>query len=377
MTTTAIITAIINEATGGPTHVGAAAAISNEDLWQAVVTRDKEYDGRFVYAVRSTGIYCRPTCPSRRPRREQASFFTAPTDARMEGYRACLRCLPDGPPDAGQSDLVRRACEYIREYDEQTPTLAQLGAALGASPSHLQRVFKHNTGLTPRQYAAAWKMERFKSLVKDGEDVSSAMYDAGFSSPSRLYENSEGQLGMTPAAYRKGAPGVTIYHAVVESPLGRLLVAATERGICSVKLGATASELTGELQSEFPAAKHLEDADRLGQWMGVIVKYLEGSLPRIDLPLDVRATAFQRRVWQLLQSIPYGETRTYQEVAQELGLINSSRAVGRACASNPTALVVPCHRVLRKDGGLGGYRWGLDRKEALLALESRGESRGR
>lgn len=352
------------------TPVEHATSDTEESSWRAVQDRDARYDGDFVYAVSSTGIYCRPSCPSRRPRRDRVRFFAGPEDAQRAGFRACLRCLPDGrAAESDSSELVRLACQHIRESQGRLPTLTELGNAVGVSPSHLQRTFKRTVGITPRQYGAAWRLDRFKSLVREDGDVASAIYGAGFGSSSRLYENAERRLGMSPGRYRKGAPGAAIQHTVVDSPLGKLLVAATERGVCSVKLGDSPDALESELLAEFPAAEHRTGDGPIQGWVEAIVEYLKGRQPSLDLPLDVRATAFQSRVWRLLQSIPYGETRTYQQVAQEMGLDRSSRAVGRACASNPTALVVPCHRVLRKDGGLGGYRWGLDRKEALLALE--------
>ena len=358
--------------------------LSNEDsparLWQAVQERDEGYDGRFVYAVRSTGVYCRPTCPSRRPGRDQVRFFTGPEDAEGAGYRACRRCLPHRPSRLSQqAELVRRACEYIRgrieEHPDGLPSLARLSEAAGVSPSHLQRVFKKETGLTPRQYAHAVRLERFKALLREGSDMSGAMLDAGFGSPSRLYEGANGQLGMTPGKYKKGGAGMTVNYLVTESSLGYLLVAATGQGVCSVKLGDGPSELLEELRAELPKASLQEGSEALRDWVGAVLEYLDGRRVGLDLPFDVQATAFQRRVWQLLQSIPYGETRTYQQLALEMGLGgNSSRAVGRACASNPVSLIVPCHRAVRKDGGLTGYRWGLERKEALLIME-RGERR--
>jgi AraC family transcriptional regulator of adaptative response/methylated-DNA-[protein]-cysteine methyltransferase len=349
---------------------------ANSELrWQAVEDRDRSYDGRFVYAVDSTGVYCRPTCPSRRPQQSRVHFFDGPEEAERAGYRACRRCLPDQPsPQSQQAELVRRVCDriadQIQEHPEGLPSLSQLSQAAGVSPSHLQRVFRKELGLTPRQYAHARRLERFKSLVRQGNGLSDAMFDAGFSSSSRLYESSGDHLGMTPGKYRKGGAGLTINHLVTGSTLGYLLVAATGQGVCSVKLGDEPARLVEELQAEFPGAVHQPGGEALEGWVGAVLEYLEGRLPELNLPLDVRATAFQRRVWQLLQSIPCGETRTYQQVALELGLGgNASRAVGQACASNPAALIIPCHRAVRQDGGLAGYRWGLERKAALLAME--------
>ncbi len=349
--------------------------IDAQSSWQAVQSRDEGFDGRFVYAVRSTGIYCRPSCPSRRPGPGQVRFFSGPEDAQEAGFRACLRCLPDlQPVESPYTELVRRACEYVRQATDNDPdglpTIAEVSRALETSPSRLQRAFKKETGVTLRQYGQARRLERFKSMVREGNGVTPAMYDAGYTSPSRLYEDSAAQLGMSPGQYDRGAPGATIYHTVAISPLGWLLVAATGQGVCAVKLGDEPSSLIEELFTEFPAARHLREEGRLQSWVSETLEYLEGRQPGLDLPLDVQATAFQRRVWQLLQAIPYGETRTYQEIARELGLENGSRAVGRACATNPVSLVVPCHRARRKDGGLAGYRWGLRRKKALQAMEA-------
>ncbi len=346
-------------------------------LWQAVQQRDPTYDGSVIYAVRTTGIYCRPTCPSRRPNRDNVRFFADSKEAQSAGYRACLRCLPDRPDQKSRnSDLVKRVCHqidsHLNEHPDSLPSLAQLSQAAGVSSSHLQRVFKKETGLTPRQYAHTGRLERFKSLVRDGNPVSAAMFDSGFSSSSRLYEDADGQFGMTPGRYKRGGAGTTIGYLFAESPLGSLLVAATGKGICSVKLGGDASVLLNDLQAEFPAADFQEGDETLRGWLALVLEYLEGERLGLDLPLDIQATAFQRRVWRMLQSIPYGETRSYQQMALDVGLTcNAGRAVGNACASNPVALVIPCHRAVRKDGSLGGYRWGLHRKEALIAMEDR------
>ena len=323
-----------------------------------------------MYAVRSTGIYCRPTCPSRRPAPHRVAFFNRIIEAEAAGFRACKRCLPD--QETPSTGLVRKVCKYIQEQSDESgsvPTLAELGRAIGSSPTHLQRVFKEATGVTPRQYASAWRLDRFKAIIKDGQDISTALYEAGFGSSSRLYETSEEQMGMGPGAYRKGGKGMTIYHTVVESPLGRLLVAATDKGVCSVKLGSSDLALKDHLMAEFPSAIHQPDGGNLAIWAAEILSYLDGEKNSLDLPLDIRATAFQQQVWQVLRTIPYGETRTYQQVAQTLGKKSASRAVGTACGANPVALVIPCHRVLRKDGGLGGYAWGLERKKSLLEME--------
>ena len=356
------------------------AHLDPQQLWDAVLSRDASFDGRFVYAVRSTGIYCRPICPSRRPLQSQALFFTAPEEARRAGYRACRRCRPDMPDE--DAELVRRACEYIDECigeHNTVPSLPELTGAVGVGASRLVRVFKRETGLSPAQYARGRRLGRFKAVVREGSNVADAMYDAGFGSPSRLYENAESQLGMTPASYRKGGAGAVIRYIVTESALGGLLVAGTASGVCAVKLGDDHDVLIAELADEFPAAEisrveftgHEPESSGLRCWTEAMLEYLDGSRLDIDLPLDVLATAFQWRVWRRLQSIPSGETRTYHQLAEELDKPTASRAVGRACATNPVAPIVPCHRAVRKDGGLAGYRWGLHRKEALLEMERR------
>ena len=341
-----------------------------EARWQAVKNRDRHFDGAFVYAVRSTGIYCRCTCPSRRPNRQQVSFFSGPEPASQAGFRACLRCQPDqNLPADRQMELVRAACRHLQEAVDGPPSLTELSAALAVSSGHLQRVFKQQLGVTPRQFADACRQERFKARLKSGWDITDAMYDVGYGSPSRLYESSSDHLGMSPASYKRGGGGARIAYATVESPLGQLLVAATEQGVCAVKIGDHHESLEEELRGELPGAELRQDRPALGEWVTAIVEHLGGQLPNLDLPVDVQATAFQRLVWEYLRNIPYGETRTYQQIAIELGQPKAARAVGRACATNPVAVVVPCHRVVRRDGNLGGYRWGLHRKKELLAQE--------
>lgn len=349
-----------------------------QQLWPAVISRDPAYDGKFIYAVRSTGIYCRPACPSRRPSPAQAVYFAAPDDARRAGFRPCRRCQPDTPnPDA---QLTRRACDYINariaaQDQDALPLASEIAQAIGATPSRLRRLFRAQTGLTPAQYARARRLDHFKSQLRHGADLTSAAYNAGYGSPSRIYENAAQQLGMTPATYRKGGAGAEIRYALTPSPLGQLLLAATPTGICAVKLGDTPETLIAELHAEFPAAQITpappdRPSDHLSQWLAAILEYLDGRRPNLSLlPLDVQATAFQWRVWRRLQAIPPGETRTYRQLAAELNQPNASRAVGRACATNPVAPIIPCHRALRTDGHLAGYRWGLHRKQALLDLE--------
>jgi AraC family transcriptional regulator of adaptative response/methylated-DNA-[protein]-cysteine methyltransferase len=268
-----------------------------------------------------------------------------------------------------RTEMVRRVCQYIDDRPGSAPTLAELAEHAGLSLHHLQRTFKAVLGITPRQYADARRLDKFKREIGNGASISGAMYGAWYSSTSRLYERASEQLGMTPATYKKGGRGAQMHYAIADSPLGRVLVAATGRGVCAVYIGDDDDRLAAELDAEYPAAQIEADPSVLGRWMGAILDYLSGRQRALDLPLDVVATAFQLRVWELLRSIPYGETRTYSEMARELGSPKAARAVGRACATNPVSLVIPCHRAIRADGGLGGYRWGLGRKQRLLAAE--------
>ena len=339
--------------------------------WAAVVARNRDADGLFVYAVHSTGVYCRPSCPSRRPRRERVSFFDATAEARPAGFRACRHCPPD-TTDAADPwvDKIRRACVYLANVDGH-PSLATLAARLGGSPYHLQRNFKRLVGVTPREYAEAIRLRKVKRRLREGGDVTGAMLDAGYGSSSRFYERAAPKLGMSPSTYRRGGAGMSIQYAIVESPLGRLLVAATSRGVCAVAMGSSDAELERTLAREYPAATIANDSGALAAWITEILGHLSGRQPRLDLPLDVQATAFQWQVWQALSAIPYGETRTYREIARTIGRPGAVRAVARACATNPVALAIPCHRVVPADGSTGGYRWGAARKKTLLEREQR------
>lgn len=334
--------------------------------WQQVMARDARQDGRFVFAVRTTGIYCRPSCPSRRPRRESVVFFAGPDDAERAGYRACLRCKPT--EISSQAQCVARARQFL-DNAEDLVTLAQLGRRVGLSPFHLQRLFKRATGLSPREYQSARRMQQVKSGLRHGNDVTTALYDAGFGSPSRLYENAPQQFGMTPGEYRRGGAGANISFAMARTALGWLLAAATERGLCAVRFGENAVTLERDLRDEFHAAALRRDDAALRRYVDPLLAVIRGENTTIDLPLDVRATAFQRKVWEKLRQIPRGETRSYSEIARAMGRPRAVRAVARACAANPVALAVPCHRVVRKDGDRGGYRWGMERKEKLLERE--------
>ena len=332
------------------------------------MARDARQDGRFVFAVRTTGIYCRPSCPSRRPRRDSVEFFADPQQAERAGYRACLRCKPT--EISAQARAVMHARRLLDEA-EGVLTLAELSKRVGVSPFHLQRLFKRATGLSPREYQSARRMQTVKHGLRKGDDVTTALYDAGFGSPSRLYEKSSEHFGMTPGTYRRGGAGMTIQYAMVASPLGRVLVAATTRGLCAVRFGESASELERELREEFSAAEIRRDDAALQPYVQPLLASLRGEDTTIDLPLDIRATAFQKRVWEALRTIPAGETRSYTDVARTIGNPKAVRAVARACASNPVAVVVPCHRVVSKSGESSGYRWGVERKKKLLEQERR------
>jgi AraC family transcriptional regulator, regulatory protein of adaptative response / methylated-DNA-[protein]-cysteine methyltransferase len=350
--------------------------MDDETRWRAVAAREAVFDAIFFYGVRSTGIYCRPSCPSRRPGREQVVFFDSPQQAEAARFRPCRRCRPrDAPARDAQTEMVERACRLIEASVDGSPSLAELGARLGVSRYYLQRTFKKLLGVSPRQYALAQRVKQFKTSIREGESVTGAMYEAGYGSSSRLYEQANAELGMTPASYSRGGAGARIKYAVAACELGHILVAATERGLCAVRLGETGEELAHTLRAEFPLAEIGEDSIALGLYVEAILRHLGGRQTSLDLPLDVRATAFQRRVWEELRRIPYGSTRSYSEIARATGQPTATRAVARACAANPLALVTPCHRVIREDGHLGGYRWGMERKRKLLAQEQAGTSR--
>lgn len=348
--------------------------MSEQQQWQAVTAHQRAADGAFVYAVRTTGIYCRPSCPSRRPKRENVEFFALPEAAERAGYRECQRCHPKESPARDPAIArVRRVCRLIDqaldEGEDGPPSLGELAKAVKASPHHLLRLFKRSLGITPRDYADAKRLGLVKRHLKNGEGVAGALYAAGYGSPSRLYERASGQLGMTPATYRRDGKGATVGFTTTRSPLGMLLVAATERGLAAVSLGDDDAKLEAGLRTEYPAAEISRDDRRLKPWVDAILEYLAGERPDLALPLDLQATAFQWRVWQALRKIPYGGTATYSEIAAKIGAPKAVRAVANACANNRVSLVIPCHRVVRQDGAPGGYRWGLDRKERLLAAE--------
>lgn len=332
------------------------------------MTRDRRADGLFVYAVRTTGVYCRPGCPSRRPQRRNVEFFPVPAAAEQAGFRACRRCRPH---DAARRDqavaLAERACRTM-ERAAASPTLAALGRQLGVSPGHLQRVFTRVTGVSPRAYADALRAGRLRKALRSGAAITGAMYDAGYGSPSRIYDRTSA-LGMTPATYRRGGKGMRIGYATAKSPLGQVMVAATERGLCFVSLGDSEQVLQRHLRDEFPEAELHRAGRGLGRMVGAVLGAVRGKTPDRGLPLDIQGTAFQRLVWDELRRIRPGETVSYAELARRIRKPKASRAVASACASNHLAVVIPCHRVVRSDGGLGGYRWGIERKAALLNSE--------
>lgn len=349
--------------------------MTNEARLNAVMIRDKNEDGRFVYGVTSTGIYCRPSCPARNPKPENVRFFDVPELAEAEGFRACRRCRPDLVKivDPGLS-LTRQICQlverHIREYTNEKLTLGWLANETGYSEDHLSRSFKKILGISPIDYYDNRRTIAFKENVKAGETVSEAAYGAGFGSASRLYEKAHARLGMTPASYAKGGAGAEIAYAFAECFLGLMLVAGTRQGVCAVYFGDDKANLLDELEREFPKAEIAVDVGQLADWTKAIVDFLqEQSAALPEIPLDMYGTAFQRRVWQALLQIGPGKTKTYRELAMDLGAPKSARAVGRACATNPVSLIVPCHRVIGTDGKLHGYRWGLERKEALRNWE--------
>jgi AraC family transcriptional regulator, regulatory protein of adaptative response / methylated-DNA-[protein]-cysteine methyltransferase len=339
-------------------------------FWRATMSRDARADGTFVLAVRTTNIYCRPSCPARRPLRRNVLFFRTKEEAKRRGFRPCLRCKPDDV--AGPVSLVERATRQLAELSEDSVRFGELASSLGATPAALRRAFLQVTGLRPRELGEALRLARFKKMLRAGKSITDALYETGYGSSSRVYERSNAQLGMTPATYRKGGMGMKIGYSIAKSALGKVLVAATDRGVSAVYLGDAEAKLVQELKDEYPRAEIAPAEDGFERWVKEIVHRVEGRPPRMELPLDLQATAFQRRVWQELQRIPAGTTKTYSQVARALGNAKAVRAVARACATNPVSIVVPCHRVIREDGNLAGYRWGLSRKEQLLKAEARG-----
>ncbi len=342
--------------------------LDEEICWQAVLRRDTQHDGSFFYGVRSTRIFCRPSCPSRRPHQEGVCFFASPAAALEAGFRACKRCRPE-QLQTPQVERVQQACRLIEANAETALSLDELSHQVGISPHHFQRSFQQITGVSPREYSDAVRLKQLKAGLQNGESVLNARCDAGYGSSRGLYERADSQLGMTPATYGRGGKGAQIAFAVAPCALDFLLVAATKKGVCSVTLGDSPPLLEAALRAEFPLAQIEEDTARLQPALESLLRFVAGEAPHLDLPLDVQATAFQRRVWKILRDIAPGQTRSYAQVAAMMGAPQAARAVARACASNPVALVVPCHRVVRGDGSLSGYRWGVKRKKRLLAEE--------
>jgi AraC family transcriptional regulator of adaptative response/methylated-DNA-[protein]-cysteine methyltransferase len=347
-----------------------SALIQEENYWQAVLAKDTGMDGVFFFAVKTTGVFCKPSCPCRRPLRRNVVFYADLQDAVRDGFRPCLRCHPlKAAGFEPHSEVIGEVCRYIEQNPDGPVSLQALATHAGMSPFHLQRIFKAALGISPREYADACRVKLVRTELRSSDSVTRALYDAGYSSSSRLYENAGAHLGMTPATYRKGGAGASIRYTVTDSPLGRMLVAATEKGVCMISFGESDKRLHESLKHEFPAATIVRDESTLLPWIATLNEHLEGRQIDPNLPLDVRATAFQRRVWEFLRAIPYGTTMTYSGIARQLGNSKAMRAVARACATNPVSIAIPCHRVLREDGHLGGYRWGIERKEKLLRKE--------
>ena len=349
--------------------------LSEKTLWQAVWNRDRRYDGICFYGVMSTFIYCRFQCPSKKPLLENTRFFFSHKGAQKAGFRPCKRCRPEAAEASSINDTaskVLKVCRYIESCD-YIPTLEELSHQVELSPFHLQREFKKVLGISPRNYADAHRQLRFKKAIKNGDDIALATYDAGYGSSSRLYEKSSRFLGMTPKAYQNHGKGQKIYYLVVKCPLGLILLAATKKGICAVRIGESHNDLVDDFKNEFKNADMNEANTKLSEWSQMLIDYLAGSAPWPNLPFDVKATAFQRKVWDHLSTIPEGQTVHYSDIASAIGRPTATRAVARACATNPVAIVIPCHRVVPKTGGVGGYRWGHDRKKKLLALENKNQ----
>jgi AraC family transcriptional regulator, regulatory protein of adaptative response / methylated-DNA-[protein]-cysteine methyltransferase len=345
--------------------------LSEEALWQGILKRDSRYDGICFYGVISTFIYCRLHCPSKKPKLENVRFFFAKEAAEKAGFRPCRRCRPDKAEEPNTNEMVSKIlelCRYIESCD-YAPRLDELSQRVNLSSFHLQRVFKKVLGVSPRNYVDAHRQLRLKKALKAGDDVTLATYEAGYGSSSRLYEISSCYLGMTPKAYKDNGKGQMIYYSIVKCPLGFLLLAATKKGVCTVRIGNSQKSLVDELKSEFNNAEIAETDSKLSEWTQMLINYLAGSSPWPKLPYDIKANAFQRKVWDHLRTIPEGQTMSYSELASAIGQPKATRAVARACATNPVALVVPCHRVIPKTKGTGGYRWGAARKRKLLAME--------
>ncbi len=351
-----------------------SVALDEAACWNALMNRDARRDGSFYYAVLTTGVFCKPSCPAKRPLPQNVRFFKSPAAAQNAGFRPCRRCQPLGKEERNSHlKVVADLCEFIYHHIEEPIILKTLSRRANLSPFHVQRIFKMITGVTPKRFIEACRIQKLKRHLRANHAVTEALYESGFGSSSRLYERVDTRLGMTPSQYRAGGRDLTITYVTVESPMGLMMIGATDRGLCFVQFGNSEDELAGMLKKEYPAAQ-LEPMrqpypEQFEAWMQALTEHLKGIRPNVTLPLNVRATSFQLTVWRYLQSIPYGEVRSYAEVAEAIGRPGSARAVARACASNPVAIAVPCHRVIRGNGELGGYRWGLPRKRVLIDLE--------
>ena len=345
--------------------------LNEATMYAGITRRDRSLEGQFVYAVLTTGVYCRPSCSARTPLRKNIRFFPSPDEAGQAGFRACKRCKPDDPY-YGIAHLVELA-RYIHSHADEKLTLKALAARQGVSPGYLQRTFKAAFGISPKTFQDAARLNTLKNLLKAGDDITGAIFEAGYGAPSRFYENAARQIGMSPKTYRDGGSGEAIIYACRNTDLGALMMAATDKGVCFVMFGDNENQLLGQLQAEFPKANFSRSSNNGGElldtWMMALGNHLSQGAPRPDIPLDLRGTAFQIKVWQFLLSIPEGDVISYSEVAEAIGKPRAVRAAASACGKNRIAVLVPCHRVLRGDGGLGGYRWGLDRKRTLLNTE--------
>lgn len=356
------------------TQIAIAPFATDEARWEALVQRDQNADGAFVYGVVTTGVYCRPCCPSRRPKRENVRFFDTADAAEQAGLRPCKRCLPRAASaSAPQTDAIIQACRLI-ETAEASLTLKELAAAVGLSPFHFHRLFKEAIGVTPRQYAKTHRLNRMREQLQRDSTVTEAIYNAGFGSSSGFYVNGSVELGMTASEYRNGAKSKCIRFAIVACYLGWMLVAATDAGICAIAFDDSPQQLEEQLRTTFAHGELRRDDRDFAEWVAQVTAFIETPARGLDLPLDIQGTAFQQRVWTLLREIPSGSTASYTEIAERLGKPEAVRAVAGACAANTLAIAIPCHRVVRSDGSLGGYRWGLERKRLLLEHEARERS---
>ena len=343
--------------------------LDEEARWRAVLRKDRRADGKFFFAVKTTGVFCRPSCSARRARRENVTFYESAVDAEQAGFRPCMRCHPKGPTlDERNAAAVIAACRAI-ETAEESPSLSELARTAGMSRYHFHRIFKTATGLSPKGYATANRSERMRDQLPRRKTVTEAIYQAGFNSNGRFYADSSGMLGMKPKDYRRGGKGETIRFAVGECWLGSILVAASKKGVCAISLGDDPDALTKALQDRFPRAIIIGGDKGFEKLVAKVIGFIEAPKASLDLPLDVRGTAFQQRVWKALREIPPGTTSTYSEIAERIGATKAVRAVARACASNGLAVAIPCHRVVRLNGHISGYRWGVERKLALLEKE--------